>query len=254
MVKKKLISLVGCCLLGITLVGCSNDPLSKLSKKELIALANQQTADLTDKDVRIEELETLLKGVQEENGPTSAISTIDDGTGRLTFNTINGKIMFNPPFEYPNSTQASNTSSVNITDTLSISPTSNWYMVLTGTSLELSHTNGINGVIKAGSILETYDRDKLQEEVMNKFFANFPPEKITYSKLFLEDQCWGIEAKLPTTVDENPAYLRCGMLGVGEQCFTYMFYYSGEQDPAKDETIVSLLKTVKMLGQQLRIE
>lgn len=251
---KRLMILTVTGLIATTLVGCSNDPLSKLSKKELISMANQQAADMVDKDVRIEELETMLKGVQEETGPTSAISTIDDGTGRLTFNTIDGKIVFNPAFEYPGSTQAANTSCVNITSGLSISPTNNWYMVQNGTTLELSHTQGINGVIKAGSISETLDYETLQSEVMSKFFSSFPPEKITYSKLFLDEQCWGVEAKLPTTVDSEPSYIRCGMLGLGEDCFTYMFYYSGEQDPTKDETILSLLQTVKMYGEPLRIQ
>lgn len=254
MKRKALLVTVATCLMAVSLMGCSKDPLSKLSKKKLIDMANQQMAELDDQRVRIEELETLLRGVQEETGPTSAISTIDDGTGRLTFNTIDGKIMFNPAFEYPDSTQAANTSSVNITDGLSISPTNNWFMVQKGTTLELSHTQGINGVIKAGSISETIAYEDLQEQVMSKFFSNFPPEKITYSKLFLQDQCWGIEAKLPTTVDSEPAYIRCGMLGFGEQCFTYMFYYKGEQDPTKDETTLSLLQTIKVHNEPLRIQ
>ena len=253
---KKALSTLLVMLLILTVTGCNTnkDPLSKLGKAELIKMANEQSAELTDKDVRVEELETLLRGIQEEDGPTAAISTIDDGTGRLTFNSIDGKIIFAVPFEYPGSTQAPNTSSVNITSTINVAPTNNWITVLKGTALELEHTNGISGIIKAGYIKEIYDREKMQADVMSKFFAGFPPEKIVYSKLFLNDQWWGMEAKLPTTIESEPAYLRCGTLGLGDQCFTYMFVYKGKQDPAKDETIVSLLKTMKMLGQSLKIE
>lgn len=253
--KKRLIYTIAIGLLvSLSISGCSKDPFAKLSKGELVRLANQNTATIEDNEVRIDELETLLRGIQEEDGPTASISTIDDGTGRLTFNSIDGKIVFPTPFEYPGSTQAANTSSINITKTISVAPTKNWTAVLNGTTLELNHTNGVTGLIKAGAINEMYDRDQMQTEIMGKFFEGFPPEKITYSKLFLDDQCWGIEAKLATTIDSQPSYLRCGMLGLGEESFVYMFVYEGDKDAGKDETITSLLKTMTMLGQSLRVE
>lgn len=252
---KKAICFLMISIMALSVTGCGKkDSFDKMGKKELANLARTNTKTLADKDIRIQELEVLLKGIQEVNGPTAAISTIDDGTGRLTFNSINGKIIFPKPFEYPGSTQAPNTSSINITSTLSISPTNNWITVLDGTTLELNHTNKISGLIKAGYITEMYDREKLQDEVMNEFFADFPPDKITYSKLFLNDQWWGLEGKTETIIEKKPAYIRCGMLGLGEQSFVYMFVYEGKQDAGKDETIVSLLKTMKMLGQSLRIE
>lgn len=249
----RLLTVVLTASLAVSMVGCNKDPLAKLSKDELIARSNQQTADNQAKDVRIEELETLLKGVQEENGPTASISTMDDGTGRLTFNSIDGKIIFPTELAYPNSTQAANTSCINITDQLSVSPTNNWTAVLDGAAVDLNHTNGVTGKIRAGSMKEMVDADTLQNQILSGFFTNLPPGKIVYSKLFLEDKCWGVDAKAPTTIDSKPAFIRCGIFGFGEMCFTYMFLYNSEQDAAKDETILSLLKTIKVFQQPLRV-
>ena len=240
----------------VCITGCKNkkDPLTKLSKDELVEIINGQLEDLNDKDEEIKELKDGLKGVQTENGPTSAIISIGDGKGRTTFNSVDGKIIFPKPFEYPGSTQAPNTSSVNITSTLSIIPTNNWITVLDGTTLELEHVNGTKGIIRAGQIKQAYNREELQKEVMNEFFSELPPSDVIYKKLFLNDQWWGIEGLTSTTINENKAYIRCGMLGLGEQSFVYMFLYDGEKDSGKDEIIISLLRTIKMFGQQLRLE
>lgn len=254
--KRVLIVLIALMVCLIVLTGCNKDknPLMKNKKKELVQMIEDLSNEILDKDARIEELETILRGVHEEDAPTAAITTIDDGTGRLTFNSIDGKIVFPQPFEYPGSTQAPNTASVNITELISIVPTNNWTMCMDGTTLELEHTSGISGIVKASAIDELYSREGLQDEVMSPFFEDFPPSNIKYSRLFLDGDWWGLEAQAPTTIDEKPAFIRCGMLGLGEQSFTYIFLYQGEQDKTKDETIVSLLRSMKMLGMQLRIE
>lgn len=253
MIKRVIYLVTTGVLLATVITGCGKDPISKLSKSELVARVNQDIADIQEKDTRVEELETLLKGVQEEDGPTSSISSIEDGTGRLTFNSINNKIIFPVDLAYPNSTQAANTSCINITDTISISPTNNWTVVMDGATAEFNHTNGVTGIIRAGAITEMVEGDVLQETVMSPFFAEFPPEKITYSKIFLDDNCWGIDGKTATSVNSNPAYIRCGVFGFGETCFTYMFLYEGDNDPGKDETILSMLKTMTVFQQPIRI-
>lgn len=253
---KKIVAIV--CLIGIagSTVGCNKneDPLSKLSKKELIAQCNAQNQQLQDNQVKIEELQTKLKGIQEDQQPTSAIVEIQDGTGRLTFKSDkDNMISFPKPLEYPNASQAPNTSSINIAEHVSIVPTINWIAKLNGTELQLQHDSGITGTIKVGKIDSIVKREELQP-LLSEFFSNLPPETIVYSKLFLGDNNWGIEGKAPTKINEKDAYIRCGMLGIGEISFTYAFVYQGKQDNTKDETILTLLKTMKILGQQLRIE
>lgn len=252
---KKVIALVMALVLTLTLVGCRDDnPLKKKNKKELIELVETLVDEVESQEDRIEELEEMLKGVQEEKDPSAAISEIDDGTGRLTFNSIDGKIQFPVPFEYPGSTQAPNTSSVGITATLRVVPSNNWVTVLDGTTLELEHKSGISGIMRAGQIMETYDMNGLQDEVMSVFFEELPPTTVQYNRLFLDEQWWGLEAQAPTKIDNKDAQIRCGMVGLGEQSLTYIFVYQGEKDNTKDETITSLLRTVEMMGMPLRIE
>lgn len=235
--------------------GCSksDDPLAEYSKNELIDMLNEAYDDIAEKDETIGQQQTLLEGIQEEVNVTSAISRMEDGTNRLTFNSINGKIVFPEPFLYPDSTQSPNTSSLNITENLTIVPTSNWLIKMDGTTLELEHISGIEGMIKAGDIKKVIPNEEYQGQ-FTKFFTEFPPETITYSKLFLKDNWWGMQATTPTRIDGEDAYLRCGMVGFSKQCFTYMFVYRGEKDNSKDETILNLIKTIQLYGQELRIE
>ena len=252
---KKLIAL-GLIATLVTLTGCGKNDgsLDSMSKSELVELANSQMTELEQAYTKIEEAEKLLKGIQGEEVPSAAISAMGDGTGRLTFNSFQNKIIFPKPFEYPGSTQISNTASVNITQSLNVAPTNNWALKLSGTTLELEHTSGISGKITAGEIRELYPRETMQDEVFTQFFAELPPDTVKYSKLFLDDNWWGLQAMSPTFIDSEDAFLRVGMAGIGEQCFTYSFVYKGKQDAGKDEVILTLLKTMKLFGQTLRVE
>ena len=255
MTKKLTVLMLAITLISLT--GCgnkSNDPLMGMKKVELVNLANSQMTELEQAYTRIDEVEKLLKGIQDEEVPSAAISVMGDGTGRLTFNSFQDKIIFPKPFEYPGSTQISNTASVNITKSLKVAPTSNWALRLKGTELELEHASGISGTIKAGMIKEMFPRESMQEEVFAPFFEELPPDTVKYSKLFLDDNWWGLQAMTPTFIDSEEAYLRMGMLGIGDQCFTYSFVYKGKPDVGKDEVILTLLKTVKLSEQTLRVE
>lgn len=255
--KKARIALVLLIALALILVGCGkkNDgPFGDLNKSELIVLATNQMDELNEAYTRIDEVEGLLRGIQDEEVPSAAISVMNDGTGRLTFNSFHNKIIFPTPFEYPGSTQISNTASVNITKSLKVAPTSNWALRLKGTELELEHSSGISGTIKAGMIKEMFPREPMQEEIFAPFFEELPPDTVKYSKLFLDDNWFGLQAMTPTFIDSEEAYLRMGMLGIGEQCFTYSFVYKGKPDAGKDEIVLSLLNTIEMFDQNLRVE
>lgn len=259
--KKKVLSI----LLVITMVGglvaCGKDEeaqvqtaLDTMTKAELIQAVRDTQTQLSTITAEKEQIETILRGTQNEEEPTAAISTVGDGTGRLTFNTFDSKIIFPQGFEYPGSTQASNLVSLYLAPNITVAPSSNWFIRCNGTTVEVEHLSGISGTFKVGNIKEIYNRDNLQTEVMSKFFENLPPENITYKNIFLEEKMWGVQATTPTLIDSQDAMLKCGMLGMGEYSLCYVFCYRGEQDVTKDETITTLLNTVKFLGKDLRIE
>lgn len=251
---KKMAVFVGVISLILLVVGCqkSDDPLMNMKKEELVQMVKDQSAELAEKDDRIAELEDLVKALQgSKEAATSTISVLKDG--RSTFNSIKGQIFLPENFEYPGSTQAPNTSSVNITNTLRLSITYNWMIRLSGTMLELEHSDGIYGIMKAGYIDEMQTPESLKL-YMESFFEKIPKESIQYSKLFLEDQWWGMEAKVKTLIDQEEAYLRCGMIGFSNQSLIYMFCYSGERNDTKEEAIINILSSVKMFELPLRVE
>ena len=256
--KRLVLAITVVMVVNLALTGCKGgsekDPMLKQSKKELVETIYTQLDEMGTLYEEIEEKETLLKGIQDEEMPSAAISSMNDGTGRLTFNSFRDMIHFPEPFDYPGSTQISNVTSVQLSNSLKITPTSNWTFKLIGTTLELEHVSGVVGTIKVGEITEVYKRDDLQEDVFTPFFGGFPPETIKYSKIFLDETWRGLQAMTATTVDNEPAYLRAGMVGLGGQSFVYMFLYDGEKDDEKDEIIQNILKTTKMSGQEIRIE
>lgn len=246
--------------LVVSLAGCGNDeekdPLLKESKQSLVEMVNSTNTELISCYERIGELEELLKSVQEEKGPTSAITEMSDGTGRRTFNTVNGTFSLPVEFKYPNSSQAPNTSSVNISEAVKITPTANWTLKLTGTTLEVSHTSGIAGTITVGYL----DREAQKTMVadlqpyLDELLSSLPIDTKKTGSLFLNDNKFGIDNISHTFMDEKDAMIRCGILGYGEISLQYFFVYTGEQDSAKDEVILSLIKTLNIWNIQLSVE
>lgn len=260
MKKHRVVAMLLSFTMILTLGGCKSDedidPLMKETKESLVKMVNDMNTELVDCYTKISDLETMLKGVQGEEEPTSAISEMSDGTGRLTFNTVDGMITLPVPFNYPNAQQAPNTASINVSDAVKVTPTSNWTAVLTGTKLELSHTSGIAGTITVG--LLDRDAQKVQtselQEHMTQWFTNLPPETIKYTRLYLNDNWLGIDATSHTFIDEKDAMIRCGIAKSGENSLQYFFVYSGEQDVAKDEVVLSLIKTISVWNNKLSVE
>lgn len=224
------------------------------SKEELVELVSYYTDEIVRQQDRIIELESKLSGVQTTETETAAIYKVSDGTGRLTFNSIDGAIQFPVGLQYPGAEQMPANSSVNLTENIKMKVSDNWLWRLHGTSIELNHISGIQGVIKVGSIKTTVTAEELQNKTFSDFFKPFPASNITYTKVFLDRDCWGVQASTDTTINEQPAFIRCGLIGYGRESISYIFIYSGEQDSTKDELESLLLKTIEIYGNNLKID
>ena len=243
----------------LSLAGCkkedpNQDPLMAESKETLVAMINEASVNEVAYLEKIQELEDRIRGQVSSSSTTSGIGEIAAGI-ELTFNTIDGKIVFPNEFNYPGSTQAPNTSSLSVSEAVKLKPTSNWTIKITGSKVELSHSSGISGIMTVGYLDREAQRQQvdLQQHLMDNFFAELPPNEIQFSSLHLDDVPFGVDCASPTTIDEAPAMLRCGMLGYGEISLQYFFVYTGDRDSAKDETILSLMRTLKVWDTELSI-
>lgn len=255
----KMSKLIVMVVIVVMLVGCkddSGDPLLGESKETLVGMINKLNSDVVSLTEDISELETKLTEIQEEKGPTPGIQVIDEITGKKTFTTVNDTIAFPTEFKYPGSVQAPNTSSLNITEAVKIVPTNNWICQINGTTLELNHSSGITGIIKVGTLDREAQKTKVEdlESYMSTFFSELPAGTIQYSRLYLKDTWFGLDATNNTSIDSNPAMIRCGILGYGEVSIQYTFVYSGERDAAKDEVILSLIKSMQVWNVELSVE
>lgn len=243
------------------LTGCGNseekDPLLSSSKKDLVSYIRNLEKMSEDDGARIEELEKMLKGIQGETVEKAAITEFSDGTGRLTLNSLDTMVSLPTPFEYPNSSQSYNTSTVNISNNISVKPSPNWVAKLSGTQVEFQHSSSeISGIIKVGKIDSTAEKVQVSSltDHINEFFSSMPPANITYKRLYVNQNWMGMDASAHTFIDEEDAMLRCGMIGFSDVCITYMFAYKGEADTSKDELILTLLQTMQIYSNELRIE
>ena len=261
MIKNKrrfLLFLISIISATIILSGCNGsnteDELMNKSKEELVQLVRGKESQINSDQERIAELEGMLQGLGIESNKTPAISEFKDGTGRTTFNSIDGKIIFPVPFQYPESTQSPNTSSVNIASGINIKPTNNWLLKLDGTRLYLEHTSGIVGEVYVATISKSVAISELQSTVISPFFKDFPPYEVSYSKIFLNEAWSGIQADTKTNIDEKESKLKCGMITSGYTQISYMFLYNGVRDSSKDEMITTLLNTITVNGNQFKVE
>lgn len=259
--RHRIIAIVLAMLMSLSLVSCGNDevqdPLMEESKETLVDMVNTLNTENGNYLNRISELETMLRGVQGEEVETSGITEMGDGTGRLTFNSVDDVITLPVEFNYPGATQADNTSSVEINEAFSFRPTSNWTVQMSGTSIGLYHTSGISGTIKVGMRDRTAQRTTVAEVetyMKEQFFSQLPPETVKYSTLFVNGTSYGVDAESHTFIDEADARLRCGLLGYSDYSLQYFFVYTGEQDSAKDEVILSLLQTIRIYNYNLSIQ
>lgn len=255
--KKRVISaLLVSCLLATLITGCGlgdGSDISSMSKSQLRQAYTDLSTQYNDLANQYDELNIKYTGLQSEDDTTPVISATGDGSGsRLTFNSVDSKIIFPSTFEYPGAVQAASSGKVSIIDGIECTPGSNWICKLNGSSLELESTAGISGTIKVGSQSYLYTADELKSDVIKPWFDGLPQGTLTYNSVFVAQQAMGIQASTPTTIDSENAYLRCGMVGYGDKCLTYIFVYRGDQDASKDESITNLLNSVTIDGDQMQ--
>lgn len=266
---KRVVALTLCLITIFSLTSCKKedpnaDPLLSETKETLVDMVNSLNQQIIDDATEIDRLNEKLTEVQSEQKPTPGITEMSDETGRLTFYSVDGAIQLPTELIYPGSEEASNTSKINISDSVSVIPTSNWGVKILGSRLDMTHINGIYGQISVGYLSKDARKavevasspNKLGEYLegyLDESFKDMQVNTKKYSRLFLNDTQYGVDATITTFVDEEDATIRCGILGYGEISLQYCFYYMGKDDAIYNEAITSLIRTITILNQQLSV-
>lgn len=244
-------------ILTVSLSGCgksSDNPIDSMSKSELREAYYNLESGYQQLQGQFDSLNTMYQALSTEEQPIAPISMSGDGTGRYTFTSVDSKIIFPAAFQYPGTQAIQADGSINVVDNVEITPGSNWITKLNGATLEMEHSSGISATIKVGGVTESYDKSLLQSEVLEQWFVNIPESQVAYKNIFIDGTMFGVQATTPTMIDSEVAFLRCGMLAYGDYSVTYIFVYRGEQDVTKDESIVNVINTIKVMNNGINVE
>lgn len=228
------------------------DPLLSEKPEVLVSMIHDKEMEIADLKDDLSYAEEKLTAVQSESKQTAGIRKLNDGTGRMTFFTVDGVLDLQSDFIYPGSTEMSSSSQVLVTSSVSFSPTSNWVIKLYGSKADLAHTSNIYGQISAGNISSTVSYGDL-EVYLNSYLEGIPVSTKTSSSLFLNGNICGIDSIITTFIDDEPATMRFGLAALKTTSLHYCFYYMGEPNVIYDEAILSLIRTIVVYNNPLAI-
>ena len=236
-------------ILGLS--GCnSNGP----SKEDLQAENESLLASIVEYEDEVAYLKSALDAVNGTDTNYSAITSVSDGSKAETFQSINGKILFNTELTYTDSSQAPNNSALRLTDKINIVPSNNWVIQMNGTTTNFSHPNGIYGTIKVVSIEQLLKGEEVEANMLKPFTDSIPYTSKIDSKIYINNIWRGMSSELTILNNNKPAVIKCGLYGVGETGVIYTFYYDGDKDSTKTELVNNLLKTMRYGEQEVTLE
>ena len=254
--KKKFIAcILTASMITSILYGCgqSDDPVQNLSKAQLVEEYKKLEAQYNATMDQYDTLNKMYNANTNTDNPTSEISVMGDGSGRLTLNSIDSSIIFPESFQYPGTTPVAATGKLDIIENVSVTPGTNWILKMNGSSLEMQHTGGISGTILVGSIPSNYDVNQLQYDVLDPWFQTLGVTPL-YKEIFIQKYPYGVQASAPIMIDSESAYLRCGMVGYAGISLIYIFVYRGPQDSIKDESVMSVINSIAFNKENLTVD
>lgn len=247
--KQRLMT-VGIALIVLGLSACSNAELEET--QAVLADTQQENADL---QAQIAELTTKLQAQEGINtGSETAITSFNTEADVEAVGDVGSRIQVDGLLEYSGSYQAPNTSSVNLLDTASIAPSSNWSIRLEGTTSYYSHPSGVVGVIKMSNISSEIDEMYYQEDLIDPFLNALPHDGSKTSRIYVDTTYAGLATETSITANEEPAILKFGVFGKGTTACVYCFYYDGKKDATKSELVDTLIKSMYIEKRQVKVE
>jgi hypothetical protein len=257
---KKVIALVLSISMLASLTACTKtdeneDPLMSEEKETLVSTIRNYETTIESLDTQLKEANNKLVGVYGEDTTKPAISQFEsDDSGRYTLNSNEGVVEFPSSLSYPNSEQSSNVTTLDLGGYMKMKPTSSWEVILDGTCIKLYHgTYDIVGVVQVGKTSDTATMDDVHE-ALTTFFDSLPPANVSTSMIYCNGNQVGWDGVIESYVDEKDAMIRAGLLGFSGYNMSYVFEYEGEYDSAKAEVIYSLLQSIELNNNGIKLE
>ena len=188
--------------LGLSACGKEEGP----TVEELQAENNMLIEEAVAYEEEIEMLKAKIDAISGVNESYTDINNTEFGDASLQ--TIADRVLFNSSLSYTGSSQAVNDGEIKITSKVSVKPNDNWVMQLKGTTLKLSHPNGINGTIKVGAIGDNAKGEVIETEMLDTFLNSMETTYINKSKIFMDEYWRGMCAEVGTTTQEGPMILK----------------------------------------------
>ena len=216
----------------------------ELSQVELEE-ANEKIADLEDKL-------SESSGVTEDNA--KGIDGLDLTNNAESFERAGSRLKFESTLKYTDAYQDPNTSSLMLSDEISVDPSNNWVIEIDGTNTRYNHPTGIVGEISVESIDEEVQDIFLENEILKPFLETLNKKSDYTYRVYVGKEWKGMCNTALITTDTGDGIVKSGIIGVEDVAVTYCFYYDGEVDRTKSELIDSLIKSMTIKGSAVRID
>lgn len=241
----------------MTLTGCSSgepDDLMKEKKETVVSMYNNLKSQYNGLSTAYANLQDQMNKLYEDKELNPGVTVVGDGSGALTLHSVNDMLQFNEALTYPGAVAMESSSSISITKDVDVVARDNWTTKLYNSTLELEHSSGISANISVEYATEYLTDGNMKDSVLTPWIQSVTQEPVEYSDVFINNDVLGYQGKCNVLVDETKNYIMtCGIAGSNGVAVTYVFLYEGDKDDVKDELIKSIVESITISDQQLKL-
>lgn len=255
LLKKSKLGLI-MCMASICLTGCGSELQEQYD--QLVSESDLLRAENEGLKTEVNTLKSQLQDVAGvKGGKDDGINEIDTNNKSDNFVNIESKaIKFNETLRYTGMYEAPNSSKIMLSDKVTVNPSNNWVVSMDGTSTKYNHPDGIIGEIKVQSIAEVVDDIFIESDMIQPFLDTLDLRVPAYTnKIYVGDIWSGMccTALINADNETNSAMLKFGVLGYKDIAIVYCFYYDGEMNSTKTELIDTLVRSMTIDKEQVKV-
>lgn len=240
--RKLLLALLGTCTV-LSLTGCGKSKHGTLTCEQLNTQYNSLLKDYTQ---------------MKDSSVVVGVNCLPTGEGN--FVEKDAKYVFSDLFGFPGSQAGVPGYTVNFNeDTCSISPTSNWVVDSVGSVIYVYNTElGISGEFSYGRHPQ---ENVVDVTTLRSYLDSWTSigKNIVKRDIYLGDsntvgQSASFEVAKDTSGNATDLTVHCGLIGTDVYDVSYVFVYKGITDSNKNDSILALLRSLKIEDKEMRMQ